>query len=101
MATADVVVVAVPAQHVRSVMAQAGPWIASGALVLSVAKGIEAGSGLRMTEVLADVLPAAPSDSIGVLAGPNLAREVIAGHPSATTVAFADAGCRGGDPGSG
>ena len=92
VATADVVVVAVPAQHVRSVMTQARPWIAPGALVLSVAKGIEAGSGLRMTEVLADVLPGIHPEHIGVLAGPNLAREVIAGHPAATTVAFADAG---------
>ena len=57
---------------------------------MSVAKGIEASSSKRMTEVLADVLPAVDPDAIGVLAGPNLAREVIAGHPSATTVAFAD-----------
>ena len=36
------------------------------------------------------MLPALPSDAIGVLAGPNLAREVAGGHPSATTVAFTD-----------
>ena len=90
VAGADIVVVAVPAQHLRSVMAQASNSIAPDAIVVSVAKGIEAGTGLRMTEVLADVLPAVRPGSIGVLAGPNLAREVIAGHPSATTVAFAD-----------
>ena len=39
---ADIVVVAVPAQHVRAVMARAGAWIAPGAIVVSVAKGIEA-----------------------------------------------------------
>ena len=87
---ADIVVVAVPAQHVRAVMATAGQWITSKAIVLSVAKGVEACSSKRMTEVLVDVLPQVRSDAIGVLAGPNLAREVIAGHPSATTVAFAD-----------
>jgi glycerol-3-phosphate dehydrogenase (NAD(P)+) len=92
VADADAVVVAVPAQHVRAVMAGAAPWITHGSLVVSVAKGIEAGSAKRMTEVLADVLPGMHPDSIGVLAGPNLAREVIAGHPSATTVAFADPG---------
>ena len=54
-------------------------------------QGIEASSAKRMTEVLADVLPGVDPDSIGVLAGPNLAREVIAGDPTATTVAFADA----------
>ncbi len=85
---ADVVVVAVPAQHVRAVMARAAPWIGPSSLVVSVAKGIEASSAKRMTEVLTDALPGVHPDSIGVLAGPNLAREVIAGHPSATTVAF-------------
>ena len=90
VAGADVVVVAIPAQHVRAVMARSAPWIARDALVVSVAKGLEAGSTKRMTEVLADVLPGVPTDSIGVLAGPNLAREVIAGHPSATTVAFSE-----------
>ena len=90
VAGADVVVVAVPAQHVRAVVAEASRSIASGAIVVSVAKGIEANTGLRMTQVLADVLPSVPRGAIGVLAGPNLAREVIAGHPSATTVAFAD-----------
>jgi glycerol-3-phosphate dehydrogenase (NAD(P)+) len=73
-------------------MARAAPWIARGSLVVSVAKGIEASSAKRMTEVLSDVLPGVHPGAIGVLAGPNLAREVIAGHPSATTVAFADPG---------
>ncbi len=90
---ADVVVVAVPAQHVRLVMSEAPPWIKPGTLVVSVTKGLEAGSGLRMTEVLADVLGSAHTPFIGVLAGPNLAREVITGQPSATTVAFADPAC--------
>jgi glycerol-3-phosphate dehydrogenase (NAD(P)+) len=90
VADAHVVIVAAPAQHLRAVMARAAPWIAPGSLVVSVAKGIEASSAKRMTEVLADVLPALRPESIGVLAGPNLAREVIARHPSATTVAFTD-----------
>jgi glycerol-3-phosphate dehydrogenase (NAD(P)+) len=87
---ADAVVVAVPAQHVRAVMTEAGRWIAPGSLVVSVAKGIEASSAKRMTEVLGETLPHIPPEAVGVLAGPNLAREVVAGHPSATTVAFAD-----------
>ena len=57
LAGAHVVVVAVPAQHVRAVMARAAPWIAHGSLVVSVTKGIEASSAKRMTEVLAEVLP--------------------------------------------
>jgi glycerol-3-phosphate dehydrogenase (NAD(P)+) len=87
---ADVVVVAVPAQHVRTVIQRAGEWVRDDALVLSVTKGIEAPSAQRMSEVLAEVLPGVDRASIGVLAGPNLAREVIARQPSATTVAFAD-----------
>jgi glycerol-3-phosphate dehydrogenase (NAD(P)+) len=87
---ATVVVVAVPAQHVRAVMATAASSIISEAVVVSVAKGIEAQSLKRITEVLVEVLPQVRTDRIGVLAGPNLAREVIAGLPSATTVAFAD-----------
>jgi glycerol-3-phosphate dehydrogenase (NAD(P)+) len=92
VAGAEAVVLAVPAQHLRAVVTEAGEWIHDGALVVSVAKGIEAGSAKRMTEVLTEELPRLHRDSIGVLAGPNLAREVIAGHPSATTVAFADPG---------
>jgi glycerol-3-phosphate dehydrogenase (NAD(P)+) len=95
VAGADVIVVAVPAQHVRSAIAAASRSIEPGALVVSVAKGIETGTGLRMTQVLGEVLPTVPQEFIGVLAGPNLAREVVAGHPSATTVAFTDAAAAG------
>ena len=87
---ADVVIVAVPSQHLRAVMTSASRWITDRMLVVSVAKGIEVCSSMRMTEVLRAVLPNLTADSIGVLAGPNLALEVMAGHPSATTVAFTD-----------
>jgi glycerol-3-phosphate dehydrogenase (NAD(P)+) len=90
LAGAAVVVVAVPAQYMRAVMARASGWIARDALVVSVTKGLEVSSSKRMTEVLAEVLSEIREGAIGVLAGPNLAREVIEGHPSATTVAFAD-----------
>jgi glycerol-3-phosphate dehydrogenase (NAD(P)+) len=90
LAGAGIVLVAVPAQHVRDVMTRAGPLISPGTRVVSVTKGIEAGSAKRMTEVLTEVLPGVPPSAIGVLAGPNLAREVAMGHPSATTVAFTD-----------
>jgi glycerol-3-phosphate dehydrogenase (NAD(P)+) len=90
VASADIVVVAVPAQFMRALMAQAAPSINRDHLIVSVTKGIEASTSKRMTEVLREVLPEHRGEAIGVLAGPNLAREVIAGHPSATTVAFAD-----------
>ena len=85
---ADLVVVAVPAQHLRGVITSARSLVPGDALILSLAKGIELGSCLRMTEALADVLPDHSSDKIGALSGPNLAHEVIAGQPSATCVVF-------------
>jgi glycerol-3-phosphate dehydrogenase (NAD(P)+) len=89
VADADAVVVAIPAQHVRPVISSVGEAIEERALVLSVVKGIETGSGMRVTEVLRQLLPHIEAAAIGVLSGPNLAREVITGHPSAATVAFA------------
>jgi glycerol-3-phosphate dehydrogenase (NAD(P)+) len=88
---AEVVIIAVPSQHLRVTMTGAEPYIPHRAAIVSVAKGIELHSGRRMTEVLAEVLVNLDSNQIGVLSGPNLAREISAGHPAATCVAFADA----------
>ena len=85
------VVVAVPSQHLRATMTAAQPFVPRQATVVSVAKGIELQSGKRMTEVLSEVLVGHDRDRIGVLSGPNLAREIIGGQPAATCVAFADA----------
>ena len=90
VAGADFVVVAVPSPHVRAVLAGARGSIAPHALVISVTKGIEAGTAKRMTEVITETLSDHEPATIGLLAGPNLAREVMAGHPSATCVAFGD-----------
>ena len=84
---AELVVCAVPAQHLRSLIESidiAAP------LVLNVAKGLEEGTCMRMSEVLADTQPRREPSTIGVLSGPNLAREIIAGQPAATCVAFPD-----------
>jgi glycerol-3-phosphate dehydrogenase (NAD(P)+) len=87
---ADLVIVAVPARHLRSVMERARAPMGAGPLVLSLTKGIEPVTGRRMTEVLGEVLTAHGPTAIGVLSGPNLAHELMAGHPSATCVAFPD-----------
>jgi glycerol-3-phosphate dehydrogenase (NAD(P)+) len=84
----DVVVVAVPAQHVRTSIIAARPLIPPAALIVSLAKGIERSTGRRITEVLAEVLPDHDRRAIGVLSGPNLADEVMRGEPAATCVAF-------------
>jgi glycerol-3-phosphate dehydrogenase (NAD(P)+) len=88
---ADVVLVAVPSQYIRTVMAGARAHVRADATVLSVTKGLELSTGRRMTEVLDEVLVGHPSAAIGTLSGPNLAREVMSGHPAATCVAFASA----------
>lgn len=84
---AAVVVMAVPSHGFRAILAQAAPHVAPGTPVLSLTKGLEEGSTLRMTEVVAEVLPASPA---GVLTGPNLAGEIMAEHPAASVVAMED-----------
>lgn len=86
---ADVVVMAVPSHGFRAVLREAAPYLAAGAPVVSLTKGVEQGSLARMTEVIAAVVPAHP---YAVLTGPNLVGEIVAGHPTASVIAAADAG---------
>ena len=87
---ADVVVMGVPSHGFRDVLSSARPWIAGEAPIVSLSKGVEQGTILRMTQVIAEVLPEHRPDRIGVLTGPNLAREVAAGQPTASVVAIDD-----------
>ncbi len=89
-AGADAVVMGVPSHGFREVMRAAAPSIRSDAAVLSLAKGIEQGTLARMTEVIADVLAGHRTDRIGVLSGPNLAKEIVQGQPAATVIAMTD-----------
>jgi glycerol-3-phosphate dehydrogenase (NAD(P)+) len=88
---ADVVVLGVPSHGMRAVLCDARASIGADVPVVSLAKGIEQGTLARMTEVAADVLAGHDRARIGVLSGPNLAREVAAGQPTATVVAMSDA----------
>lgn len=87
---ADLVLMAVPSQHFRPILEQAASSIRPGTPFLSLTKGIESGTLLRMSEVAADVLVDHPRETIGVLSGPNIAREIARGEPAATVVAVAD-----------
>lgn len=87
---ADVVVVGVPSHGYRSVLAAAAPHIGPEVPVVSLTKGIEQSTLMRMTEVTGDVLSGHDKSRIGVLTGPNLAGEIIAGQPAATVVAIPD-----------
>lgn len=86
---AGVVVVAVPSQRAREVLAPLRGTMSPDCLAVSLMKGIEAGTGKRMSEVLAEVLDL-PSERVVVVSGPNLADEIAAGQPTATVVAAQD-----------
>ena len=81
---------AVPSHGFRAVLAEAAPAVGAGVPVISLAKGVEQGTRARMTQVVAEVLPGHPPERIGVLTGPNLAREVAEGQPTASVVAVGD-----------
>jgi glycerol-3-phosphate dehydrogenase (NAD(P)+) len=84
---ADVIVVGVPSQSFRETLTEISghlrPWIP----LVSLSKGLERGTRMRMTQVIEDVLPGHPS---GVLSGPNLAREVLQGFAAAAVIAMPD-----------
>ena len=84
MSGADVVVLAVPSQSLRANLEH---WpIPAGAAVVSLAKGIELGTNLRMSQVVAEAGGIEP-ERIAVVTGPNLAREIAERQPSASVVA--------------
>ena len=87
---ADVIVVAVPSHGFRDVLTAAASAIPDDVPVLSLSKGVEQQTHLRMTEVVSDVLPTHSRERIGVLTGPNLAREVAEAQPTASVIAMRD-----------
>lgn len=89
LAGADLVVLAVPAQTLRQNLGGWRDLLPRGALLLSLIKGIELGTGYRMSQVIAEVTGAGP-DRIAVISGPNLAPEIAARQYCATVVACAD-----------
>jgi glycerol-3-phosphate dehydrogenase (NAD(P)+) len=84
---ADVLIMGVPSHGFRDVLEKAAPYVRPWIPVVSLTKGLEQGTDFRMTEVIADVLPGHPA---GILAGPNLAREVLEGYAAAAVVAMPD-----------
>ena len=90
----DLVVLAVPAQTLRASLAAWAPVLPSQALLVSLMKGIEVGSGKRMSEVIMEVLDVPPA-RVAVVSGPNLAPEIAARQIAASVVSCADeAGAR-------
>jgi len=84
---ADVIVMGVPAQSFRQVLVDAKSHIRPWVPIVSLSKGLEKGTYMRMTEIIEEVMPGHPA---GVLTGPNLAREIMAGQAAASVIAMVD-----------
>ena len=101
----ELVVVAVPSQSARDVLLPLHGRLADDAVAVSLMKGVELGTGLRMSQVLTEALDL-PAERVAVISGPNLADEIAARQPTATVVAATDeaaaepagASAEGGEP---
>ena len=87
VASADVLVMGVPSHGFREILTEAGPHLQAWVPVISLTKGLEQGTKLRMTQVINEVVPGHPA---GALTGPNLAKEVLSGHAAAAVLAMSD-----------
>lgn len=85
----DCVVLALPAQTLRDNLAAWRPALPDGAMLISLIKGVELGTCKRMSEVIQEVADL-PQERVAVVSGPNLAREIADGQPSASVVACSD-----------
>jgi glycerol-3-phosphate dehydrogenase (NAD(P)+) len=86
---AEILVSVMPSQHCRELFAELRQLIPRQALIVSATKGVEEGSLLRMSEVIADALKRDDDHphAIGALSGPSFAQEVARGDPTAITIA--------------
>lgn len=87
VAEADLLIVGVPSKGFRSVLDEARQWVRPWIPVVSLTKGIERGSLLRMTQVIDELMPGHPA---AALTGPNLAKEIMAGYAAAAVIATED-----------
>ena len=84
---AEAILLAIPAQILRPVLAGIGVAFPAGAVLISCAKGIERGSNALMTDVIGTVMP---GHRAAVLSGPSFAADVASGLPTAVTLAMDD-----------
>lgn len=83
----DLVVSAVPTSYLRDVWSEHAPSLPDGIPIVSVSKGLEQGTLLQPTAILAEITGDRP---IAVLSGPNIAREIAAHQPAVTVVSSPD-----------
>ena len=84
---AELLVVGVPTSAFRESLEKIRPHLSPWIPVVSLSKGLERGTHLRMTEVIKEVLPGHPA---AALTGPNLAREILSGQAAASVIATED-----------
>jgi glycerol-3-phosphate dehydrogenase (NAD(P)+) len=84
---AGVVVGVMPSRHARGLYSRMLPHLEDSMIFVSATKGIENGTLLRMSEVIAEVTG---MPKIAILSGPTFAREVASGEPAAIVVAASD-----------
>ncbi|GHD22350.1 NAD(P)H-dependent glycerol-3-phosphate dehydrogenase [Nocardiopsis kunsanensis] len=86
VAGADVVVLAVPSQSLRDNLAAWKPHLREDAVVVSLMKGVELGTRMRVSEIITEVLECS-SERVAAVSGPNLAREIAERQPATAVVA--------------
>ena len=84
---ADVIVMGIPSHNFRQILLEVRKHIRAWVPVISLTKGLELDTRMRMTEIITEVLPGHP---VGVLSGPNLAQEIMAGQAAASVLAMED-----------
>jgi glycerol-3-phosphate dehydrogenase (NAD(P)+) len=87
VAGTDLLIMGVPTGAFRETARLAAPHLRPWVPVVSLAKGFEQGTHLRMTQIIEEELPSRP---VGVLTGPNLAKEILAGDPAGAVIALTE-----------
>ena len=91
LSDAHAILGAMPSAHARAVYGSAIPYTVAGRIFVSATKGLEPSTHLRMSEVIAQVLPPKFPPYIAVISGPSFAAEAALGEPTAVVLASGDA----------
>jgi glycerol-3-phosphate dehydrogenase (NAD(P)+) len=86
----EVFLTAIPSQHLRRVLTKFVPHFPPGAIVVSATKGLEDGTGLRMSQVIEDVFGPKLRSPVVAFSGPTFAKEVVLDYPTALVAACCD-----------
>jgi glycerol-3-phosphate dehydrogenase (NAD(P)+) len=90
MANCEIAFIAVPSRFCRRLYQELAPWVTPQSVIVSLTKGIEETSLLRMSEVMEEIFAPDRRPRVAVLSGPSFAREVAAGLPTAVVTASRD-----------